>query len=115
MNYDKASCIAVFTNQMGIQVGKVSREELMEKFEKIQAELEVPLIFLASTNLDHNRKPSPLMWSAFEQLLLEEHGLQINYEESFFCGDSAGRAVNPQTRKPDFSDSDLKFAINAGL
>ena len=85
----------IFTNQMGIQVGKTSKEQLLAKIVKIQEALEVPITVFASTNLDHNRKPSPLMWTKFEAMLVEEHGLSINYHESFYCGDSAGRAINP--------------------
>ena len=32
----------------------------------------------------------------------------VNYDESFYVGDAAGR-------KKDFSDSDLKFAENIGI
>ena len=35
-------------------------------------------------------------------------------EESFYCGDAAGRPKT-DTRPKDFSDSDIKFAANAGL
>jgi len=115
LNQEKLMSVVIFTNQMGIQVGKTSKEQLLAKLIKIQEALEIPVTVFASTNLDHNRKPSPLMWTKFEQALLEEHSLRINYQESFYCGDSAGRAINPQTRKPDFSDSDYKFASNSGL
>ena len=39
----------------------------------------------------------------------------IQYDESFFCGDSAGRLINPTTGNPDKSDSDIKFALNIGI
>lgn len=32
-------------------------------------------------------------------------------KESFYCGDAAGRKGPPK----DFTDSDLKFALNLGL
>lgn len=107
--------VAIFTNQMGIQVGKITKEALQAKLVKIQEELDIPITVFASTNLDHNRKPSSLMWTIYEQMILEEQGLHINYDDSFYCGDSAGRPINPQTKSADFSDSDLKFAINCGL
>ena len=33
---------------------------------------------------------------------------------SFYCGDAAGRPKTA-TRPKDFSDSDIKFALNVGL
>lgn len=41
-------------------------------------------------------------------------GSDIDMKESFYCGDAAGR---PKTasRNKDFSDSDIKFALNVGL
>jgi bifunctional polynucleotide phosphatase/kinase len=38
--------------------------------------------------------------------------IKINKTDSFFCGDAAGRKT--KTHK-DFSDSDLKFALNVGV
>lgn len=35
-------------------------------------------------------------------------------KKSFYCGDAAGRLKTSSTPK-DFSDSDLKFALNIGL
>jgi len=55
------------------------------------------------------------MWNTFENMIMESHELQVNYEDSFYCGDSAGRIVNPQTKKPDLSDTDLKFSLNSSL
>lgn len=39
---------------------------------------------------------------------------QIDMKKSFYCGDAAGRPQT-QTKKKDFSDSDLKFALNINL
>lgn len=36
-------------------------------------------------------------------------------DKSFYCGDSAGRVYNPTTKKEDYSDVDLKFALNIGV
>ena len=38
--------------------------------------------------------------------------MKIDKEQSFFCGDAAGRKT--KTHK-DFSDTDLKFALNVGV
>jgi bifunctional polynucleotide phosphatase/kinase len=46
--------------------------------------------------------------------LLEQHngGIKIEKSLSFYCGDAAGRKNG---KHKDFSDSDLKFALNLGL
>lgn len=50
------------------------------------------------------------MW----ELLTEKHNgdIKIDIAKSFFCGDAAGRKDN---KHKDFSDSDLKFALNVGV
>jgi len=70
------------------------------------------MTFLAATDNDIYRKPSPEMWRYFVHELNE--GVKVDTDLSFYCGDAAGR---PKTNsKPkDFSDGDLKFAINAKL
>lgn len=62
-----------------------------------------------STHLDRYRKPSVYFWRLFEQRT------PIDYAYSFYCGDCAGRKMNPTTKCPDLKDSDLKFAINIGI
>ncbi|RCK66960.1 Bifunctional polynucleotide phosphatase/kinase [Candida viswanathii] len=55
------------------------------------------------------RKPQPGMWESFlEDLKSREITQDVDYENSFFIGDAAGR-------KNDFLDSDLQFAKNANL
>lgn len=43
--------------------------------------------------------------------------MDINYKESFFCGDAAGRPANcePNKKKKDFSSADRLFALNVKL
>jgi len=42
--------------------------------------------------------------------------VEVNREESFYCGDAAGREQNwSGKRKKDFSCSDRLFALNLGL
>jgi polynucleotide 3'-phosphatase len=49
------------------------------------------------------------MWESFlEDLKSREITQDVDYENSFFIGDAAGR-------KNDFLDSDLQFARNANL
>ena len=51
---------------------------------------------------DEYRKPETGMWDFYTK------NRNVNYDESFYVGDAAGR-------KKDFSDSDLKFAENIGI
>ena len=65
--------------------------------------------FIASAD-DQYRKPSINMWNHLENS--HNGDVKINKKQSFFCGDAAGRKT--KTHK-DFSDSDLKFALNVGV
>lgn len=47
------------------------------------------------------------MWDLF----IELNG-KVDLKKSFYCGDAAGRKDG---KKKDFSDSDLKFALNVGV
>ena len=49
------------------------------------------------------------MWELLEK---NNGGIAINKVKSFYCGDAAGRKDG---KHKDFSDSDLKFALNVGL
>ena len=68
-----------------------------------------------STHLDKYRKPSVYFWKLFEQRIKVNEGLDIDIDQSFYCGDCAGRKMNPTRKRPDFRDSDYKFAKNIGL
>lgn len=65
-------------------------------------------VFVASHE-DEYRKPGSKMWDCLSQ---RNDGIVINKAQSFFCGDAAGRKDG---KHKDFSDSDLKFALNAGI
>ena len=47
--------------------------------------------------------------------MIKDKDITIDYESSFYSGDSAGRKINPTTKKADLKDSDYKFALNSGL
>lgn len=62
---------------------------------------------------DVYRKPNIGMFQVVEETY-RSHGFEIDLERSLFVGDAAGRlALNG--RRKDNSDTDLKFALNAGL
>lgn len=52
------------------------------------------------------------MWDHFNDTLNGK--ISLDLVESFYCGDAAGRPKSG-TRGKDFSDSDIKFAINAQI
>ncbi len=49
------------------------------------------------------------MWDHFVEKM--NGGVAVDYSSSFYCGDAAGRKGPPK----DFSDTDLKFALNIAL
>jgi bifunctional polynucleotide phosphatase/kinase len=100
--YDSGFKIVVFTNQAGFSF---NLEEFTKKIKAISTELEVPLQVFGCTDYGYYRKPSIGMWKL---LTNNNEGIEIDMKQSFYVGDAAGR-------KGDFSDSDLKFALNLGL
>jgi bifunctional polynucleotide phosphatase/kinase len=70
------------------------------------------MIFLAATQSDNYRKPALGMWEHLRDKIFEE--FKIDMKESFYCGDAAGRPKTA-TRPKDFTDTDLKFALNISL
>lgn len=92
--------IVIFTNQAGIQRFNISNWQKM--LDDIQKELNIKIIVYVSLDYDIYRKPYPTMWQKF----IENRKYDIG--KTFYCGDACGR-------KNDFSDSDLKFALNCNM
>ncbi|KAI5951304.1 pnk1 [Candida jiufengensis] len=118
--------IVIFTNQGAVVVNNNSKSynNLKEKINLIQNDLitnyqideihvfaspKKPVKGITSTDEQHqkSRKPEIGMWENLETEL-NKNNQTIDYPNSFYVGDAAGR-------KNDFSDSDLKFAENAKL
>ncbi|GAA6052022.1 hypothetical protein JCM3770_002325 [Rhodotorula araucariae] len=76
------------------------------KMPVIARALDIPLRTFAAFDYNEFRKPSPGMWHAFVDSF--NGGTAIDYAESFYVGDAAGR-------QSDHSDTDRKFALNCGL
>ena len=95
--YNKEYTIVVFTNQKKLK----SLYDFHQKLHSIQDEIYAPINFFISTETDHYRKPKTGMWDYFSKKTL----VNIDYENSFYSGDAAGR-------HKDFSDSDRLFAHN---
>lgn len=106
--------IVVFTNQRGIETGKVTMDELKKKIRMIHNRLEVPCQFFIATGSTEYRKPRTGMWNTLEQKFND--GITIDLNQSFFIGDAAGRPENKlMKRKKDHSCADRLYALNIGL
>mmetsp|Transcript_38285 Transcript_38285/g.101621 ORF Transcript_38285/g.101621 Transcript_38285/m.101621 type:complete len:548 (-) Transcript_38285:34-1677(-) len=110
--------LVVISNQGGIRKGKLTAEDFRRKISAIQAALELPLAVFAAYGDNLFRKPAPQLWA---QLRAEfaSAGVIVSQEESLYVGDAAGRGPGrkdwSETVKKDHSDSDRKFALNAGI
>lgn len=90
--------IVIITNQKGISTGKVNIDEWKMKIEQILTIIDLPMRIFALIHDNIYRKPYPTLW----------HEIEYDKSESFYCGDACGR-------EGDFSDSDLKFALNGDV
>eukprot|EP00397_Hematodinium_sp_SG-2012_P036814 GEMP01039795.1.p1 GENE.GEMP01039795.1~~GEMP01039795.1.p1 ORF type:complete len:390 (+),score=94.85 GEMP01039795.1:78-1247(+) len=105
--------VVIFTNQGGILKGKTKLTDITTKIEGLVAELKLTsaaAFIIAADNF--NRKPATGSWTMFCEKF--NGGIVPDLTKSVYVGDAAGR---PQVgkRKKDFSDGDLKFALNIGL
>ena len=74
---------------------------------------EIPLIVFAATEDDIYRKPRSGMW---ERFLKTYNITQVDYENSFYVGDAAGRCHHwIDGHKADHANTDFKFALNCNL
>lgn len=91
--------LVIISNQKGISTGKVSSDVFQSKMKKISDSFNQDFIIFISLEDDLYRKPRTKLWDEF---------IMGDISTSFYCGDAAGLAG-------DFSDSDLKFALNVGV
>ncbi|KAJ2507688.1 DNA kinase/phosphatase Pnk1, partial [Coemansia sp. RSA 2052] len=111
--------IVIMTNQNGLRPNKktpgmsVRAKDFRLKVSKIAQQLEIPFTILAAIGKDFMRKPSPGMWHMAE---LDNEGVVVDKVASFYVGDAAGRPAGwKRGEAADHSDSDLAFALNAGV
>ncbi|KAJ2233686.1 DNA kinase/phosphatase Pnk1 [Coemansia sp. RSA 485] len=117
--YDQGYKIVIMSNQNGLRQTKGAKEltkravEYLEKIDQIARQLDFPFTILTALDKNYMRKPAPGMWFMAE---MDNCDLEVDRESSFYVGDAAGR---PAGWRPgaveDFSDSDLAFALNAGV
>lgn len=103
----KGYSIIIITNQGGMEKGKMSVDTWKTRIENIQRILGVELKIFCSKGRDIYRKPHP----TFFDIILKEcrsQNIDVDLNETFFCGDAAGRTG-------DFSDTDYKFSLNCGI
>lgn len=121
--YNDDYIIVIFTNQKGIGSGKLNINIWMEKISNMCNKLNIPIIILASLTDNMYRKPMLGLWDMFLKIMQNS----INIDASFYCGDAGGcpmrdiKIIGTKnenykiTLKKDFSDTDLKFALNIGI
>jgi DNA 3'-phosphatase len=116
--------ILFVSNQGGLLKKKDGIGGFCSKIDKIRSTIGLPISFIcAMDNNNMYRKPLPGMWEFFQAFMRYNYNeltasannvdTKFNAELLLFVGDAAGRAAEG-TRKKDFSDSDLKFAMNVG-
>jgi len=102
--------LVIVTNQKGISTKKTDPEMWKNKIQNIINSLQVNVTILCCTGDDHYRKPCTTLWDTYIK----------GYDKinSFYCGDAGSlpkRVINNIEFKKDFSDTDLKFALNLNI
>lgn len=78
----------------------------------IVKKLDLPMLVFLATRDDRNRKSRVNAWARMVETLQPEGA--VSKEESFYCGDAAGRP-KVAGRTKDFAATDYKFALNLGV
>ncbi|KAE9421799.1 hypothetical protein Angca_003072, partial [Angiostrongylus cantonensis] len=104
--------IVIFTNQKGIQLGKIDKTGFKRKIEAVIAKLGVPAQAFIAIGDGHYRKPCTGMWGELEEA---NDDIFIDVSKSMYIGDAAGRHKTKIRPKKDHSCADRFFAANVGL
>ena len=104
--------LVFITNQAGIAKGKLTIEQFSGKVVRILTRLGInATVFVSTAETGYYRKPRPGIWEWLEAS--GNSGVKVVREESFYCGDAAGREAGWSAgKKKDFSCSDRLFAEN---
>ena len=105
--------IVILSNQLAIGRGKTSKGTIQGKILDIEEECDVPLSAVLATIDDEFRKPSPNLFEFFTEAMITKN---VDYKESFYVGDLAGR-INEWApgKTKDKGCTDRKFASNIGI
>jgi bifunctional polynucleotide phosphatase/kinase len=101
--------IVIFSNQSGVEQGKIAAEVVKNRFQHFIDFVDVPISVFAATGKNHYRKPHTHMW---QHMLTTFPSDDLDLDQCVFVGDAAGRQYG---KKKDFACSDRKFAHNVGL
>ncbi|OMJ84442.1 hypothetical protein SteCoe_14455 [Stentor coeruleus] len=104
--------IVIFTNQKGIKEGHQDKTGMQGKIKNVVEALGVNALAMAAYGDDEFRKPCTGMWDYFTKNL--NGGINVDFSVSKYIGDAAGRPASG-SRKKDFNDTDLKYALNIGI
>ncbi len=103
--------LVIFSNQSDVVKPGKKRDIYLGKIQFLKdQQLYGKFNILMSLRKDHCRKPNTGMWD----YLLNRTNIQVDYQNSFYIGDAAGRTKSVHHRK-DFSCSDRMWAYNVGL
>ena len=124
--------IVFFTNQKPLEKNVEKQKNFLDKINNIIDKINLPITYFICINNGYYRKPCTGAFDVF----MREYGIDSLDNNSFYCGDAAGRPegwkykkkrtkivnkkrklaiVTCKKKKKDFSSSDLFFAQNCGL
>ncbi|KAM3965324.1 polynucleotide kinase 3'-phosphatase [Aphomia sociella] len=106
--------VVILSNQAPIGNGRVKIEDFKKKIESLVQNLGIPVQAYFATGKGFYRKPTTGMWKVLNEQ--KNDGLEIDLNESFYCGDAAGRAAGwAPGKKKDHSMVDKLMAENLSL
>ncbi len=108
--HNEGKYLAIISNQNGIKAKKTTAKQVQDKVDAIMNLLNVPMDFICSTEDDKFRKPRTGML----EFLVIARCPDASQSSSIYVGDAAGREKEG-ARGKDFSDTDLKLALNLGI
>lgn len=110
---DDYKCV-ILSNQAPIGNGRVKIADFKKKVEAIIKKLDVPFQVYLATGKGFYRKPGVGMWQVLSNKKNDNIG--IDFSNSFYCGDAAGRLPNwAPGKKKDHSMADKLMAENLDL
>ena len=108
-HFEDGFAVVIITNQKQTAYSaKSGLATWKKKMAHIAAAIDVPLRVFSALGDDAYRKPRLGMWDEFVNKW--NGGVELDLNECFFVGDAAGRK-----RYRDHQDTDLKWALNAGI
>ena len=93
--------IVIFTNQGGVEAGKVTLAEVIARIESMMVKLGFSVLTFVALS-EQYRKPGLLL---FHELI---YGYMPEFKSGYYIGDASDA-------ESDFSDTDYRFALNCGL